>query len=256
MLRKFSFLAAALSLLLVSYAKADITGSAHDFSKFSGGGSWSEGEICKPCHTPHNAIATDLTGRLWNHTITTASYTLHGSSSTATAIGGSIDAGKAGSVNDMDARTRLCLSCHDGTVALDSFGGKTGSTFISSTANLGNDLRNDHPVGLAAAYNEMSGLTWGPSPTDPTKQVLSGHARYKPLATFSGTSANGLRLVALDATTNTTYVDQSGATVTQPKQVVGCITCHDVHNGGASGENGLLRISNGGSKLCLSCHNK
>src|SRR4051812_19400937 len=79
-MRRINILAAAMPLLATSMAMASggISGSAHDFSRFS----WSDGEICKPCHTPHNAIAADLTGRLWNHTLSTASYTLHGASGT------------------------------------------------------------------------------------------------------------------------------------------------------------------------------
>ena len=86
-------------------ASGQIVGSEHDFSSYA----WSGGEICKPCHTPHFAMAG--IPRLWNHELTVANYTMH--------------AGPGSAVDDFDLQSRLCLSCHDGTVALDSFGGQT-----------------------------------------------------------------------------------------------------------------------------------
>jgi predicted CXXCH cytochrome family protein len=234
-------------LLMVGSARAaeGIAGSAHDFSKFS----WSDGEICKPCHTPHNAIEATVTGRLWNHTLSTSTYTLHGTSSTG--IGTRTDLTRAGGQADMDQGSRLCLSCHDGTVALDSFGGTNGSEFLANpdqhgSVNLGTNLSNDHPVGIAAAYNEMSGLTYNSG-----TGTFTGHARYQPLSVVS---AAGLRLADTGGTP-TTYVNQQGVSVTSNKLVVSCITCHDVHNG-AGFSAGLLRGDNAGSKLCLSCHAK
>ncbi|MBZ0172437.1 MAG: hypothetical protein K8E66_08665, partial [Phycisphaerales bacterium] len=113
-------------------ASGQIVGSGHDFSSMA----WSDGEICKPCHTPHFAMPGIL--RLWNHELTTANYTLHAGAGTA--------------VDDFDIRSRLCLSCHDGTVALDSFGGQNGSSFISVGQNLGTDFTDDHPVGSDGIY--------------------------------------------------------------------------------------------------------
>lgn len=109
---------------------AVISGSAHDFATAGWNGT---GEICIVCHTPHNAMSTN--GPLWNHTETSATFTLYSSPSLD-----ATDLGQPAGVS------KLCLSCHDGTVALDSFGGATGSTFITGTDNLGTDLSNDHPI--------------------------------------------------------------------------------------------------------------
>ena len=88
-----------LGLILAGFAaplaSGQIVNSAHDFSSMA----WSDGEICKPCHTPHFAMEGIL--RLWNHELTVANYTLHAGAGTA--------------VDDFDIRSRLCLSCHDGT---------------------------------------------------------------------------------------------------------------------------------------------
>ena len=122
-------------VLVAGLAGAQITGSAHDFSAAGLGND----EICQPCHTPHNA-STALPVVLWNHAVTTTeTYTLY-SSPTMNAQTG-----------QPDGVSRACLSCHDGTVALDSFGGSTGTNFIGGGANFGTDLTNDHPVSFT--YN-------------------------------------------------------------------------------------------------------
>lgn len=180
--------------------QSGIVNSAHNFSSMA----WSGGEICKPCHTPHFANGF---GELWNHDNTNATYTMYGGA-TGTAAA------------DFDNRTRLCLGCHDGTVALDSFGGQVGTSYISSGANIGTDLENDHPIGSAAIY-----------PTMPS-------TRMRDPATFP----SGMRL--------RTWTDPLGVA----QQVVGCTTCHNQHNKG--GFDPMLQISNSASALCLACHIK
>ena len=92
---------AALSCLVIAQT---IVGSAHDFS----GEGWSGGEICLPCHTPHNADTTEPDAPLWNHAVTSALYTLYDSPTMDVAP------------EQPRPASKLCLSCHDGTVALDS----------------------------------------------------------------------------------------------------------------------------------------
>ena len=256
---------------------SDITGSAHDFSAAG----WADGEICKPCHTPHNADIS-LTGRLWAHTMSTATYKYHGGSiSDPNLNDNSVTTEAATGVvgqTDMDSASRLCLSCHDGTVALDSFMGKNGGTassFIGTGGDRGdvntnllsgvNDLANDHPVGYRATYKENAGLTFDSVTGLP---VPGGHARYK---TYASAAAKGLKFAFAPAGYNSgasaigpgrtqdgtpigTYTISGRAYTTYPS--VSCVTCHNVHNSGASDEPGLLRISNLGSGLCLSCHDK
>ena len=66
-------------------------------------------EVCRPCHTPHGAQST--LGALWNHQVNTgAQYTLY---KTTSAYAG------------LDGSSKLCLSCHDGAIAVDNYGGKT-----------------------------------------------------------------------------------------------------------------------------------
>jgi predicted CXXCH cytochrome family protein len=258
MKRLLKFIAAmAMPMLAGNFAYAEgIVNSKHDFSAAT----WSDQEICKPCHTPHNAVDTSLTGRLWAHTLSTATYVYHGGTVTGNDGSTRPEAGTGSAAQtDMDVASRLCLSCHDGTVALDSFMGKNGVSdgkFIGDaggqhgavTANLGNgqvanDLTNDHPVGYKAVYDENSGQN----------ATGTGHYRYKPRA---GVVAAGLRFaVSKTAVTAGTVDRTTGTAVTGNLPSISCVTCHDVHNGAGHTE-GLLRMSNEGSAMCLSCHDK
>lgn len=231
-MKRVMILAAALTISMVGLSKAAISGSAHDFSSMA----WSGGEICKPCHTPHNADQSGISTRLWNHQLSSATYTTM--------------EGTGEGQDRMDRVTRLCLSCHDGTVALDSFGGFTGGSFAPGKRNLGTDLSNDHPVGYAAVYNP--GIT-----------SSSGGYRYKAMSNAnSGTMSVGgksLRL-AQDAAVTSSYTnngigpDGGAGTFFTKTWVVSCSTCHNVHNSGNYAK--LLNVPNTASQLCLGCHNK
>lgn len=186
-----------------SLGNAGITGSKHDFQ----GQSWASGQICLPCHAPHNNINSSGT-LLWNHAASSASYTFYSSPTM-----------KATAPVAMSAISKTCMSCHDGTVAVDSFGGRTGSTTIPSTNNLGTVLGNDHPISVdyTTALAASKGHMFDPA------TALSG---------LGGTIA-----------VNMLYVGK-----------VECSSCHDVHNDYSIP--GLLKKSNAGSALCLTCHNR
>ncbi len=108
--------------------QAQIEGTPHDLSAVAGGAT------CSFCHTPHGALAGTP---LWSHKLSNAVYTIYQSSSLEAEVG------------QPTGSSKLCLSCHDGTVALaESLGsGPTSSTYIApGTANLGTDLSDDHPI--------------------------------------------------------------------------------------------------------------
>lgn len=200
----FYGLAAATIGFVATSSSAQIVNSAHDFSSMS----WSNGQICLPCHTPHNALAGSP--RLWNHELTVATYTMH--------------EGSGNAADDFDYKSRMCLSCHDGTVALDSFGGQNGTSFIPGDAKLGTDLTNDHPVGSDAKY-------------PPNPQPVWWAGAFKPAASLP----SALRLADWTDTGGTAY------------KVVGCGTCHNPHNKGFPH---LQTMSNNASAICLGCHIK
>jgi predicted CXXCH cytochrome family protein len=133
-----------------------ISGTAHDLS----GRGWGTNEICAFCHTPHNAKVPQL-APLWNHGSSAATFTVY-SSSTLNAVPGQ----PAGT-------SKACLSCHDGTVALDTYGTRTGTNTLTGSALLGTDLSNDHPVSFtydAALATADGGLV---SPAS-ASQVVAG----------------------------------------------------------------------------------
>jgi predicted CXXCH cytochrome family protein len=135
--------AALLLLLLIPAPAAAVQGVAdtvHNLST-SGPGTFKSDtvtQICVFCHTPHSA---NPGVPLWNREMSGATYIEYGSS-TLTALPG-----------QPTGRSRLCLSCHDGTVALGALRNAPAGrqvdlrdTFVTGRANLGTDLSDDHPV--------------------------------------------------------------------------------------------------------------
>ncbi|MCB2153756.1 cytochrome c3 family protein [bacterium] len=192
---------------MTTTTNATIQGSAHDFSTLD-----ATGQICIFCHTTHGADTTVTDAPLWNHALTNKTYQLYNSPT--------MDA----TTSQPNGQSRLCLSCHDGTVAVDSYGGDTGIITIGLPSAIGADeLTNDHPI--AFTYDD-------------------------PLATQDGelfmpsSSASGLGSTIAD---DLLFNDQ-----------LECSSCHDVHNGPAAAavNDSLLVITRTNSQLCLTCHNK
>jgi len=199
---KYKLIVAVLLMGAMGTKAQTIVGSEHDFS----GQAWNtSGEICLPCHTPHNALSALVP--LWNHATSASTFTLYNSVT--------LDA----TVGQPSGTSMACLSCHDGTVALDSFGGNTGSAFMSGDRMLGTDLGNDHPVSF----------------TFDTSLATADGELFDPSTANSGLGGT------IDA--DLLFGGQ-----------LECATCHDPHNG--SGLDKLLRLSNAGSALCLTCHDK
>jgi predicted CXXCH cytochrome family protein len=144
--------------LLTTGLYAAITGSLHDFSA----GGWSGGEICLPCHTPHNAkVPPDDLVPLWNHDVTSAVFTVYSSPT------GTLDAGALGQPAGV---SKACLSCHDGTVGLDAYGTNVPvPNMIGGVYDLGTDLSNDHPISFTydTALATADGELFDPA-TDPS----------------------------------------------------------------------------------------
>ena len=197
-----------------------LAGSAHDFSSVNGGvPGWNlDQKVCVVCHTPHNSNTSVADAPLWNHTVTASSFQMYTSptlQATGLAIGGP---------------SKLCLSCHDGTVAIDSFGGAPTTTqMISSANNVGADLRNDHPIGFTYDTNLVGK---NPSLRDPGTAVTIGTGTTSKVGTIA---SNMLFSGKME-----------------------CSSCHDVHNTftvGAKGS-GMVKMGAAGSALCVACHNK
>ena len=111
--------------------------------------------------------------------------------------------------------SKFCLSCHDGTVAMDIHGVGLGA--IDPVSGLGTNLSDDHPVSVRYDYSDY-GIRSASTP------LYFGDGS-------AGTIADLL---------------EDGA--------VQCSSCHDVHNVQAAGNRHLLSIGNTGSALCMTCH--
>lgn len=170
------------------------------------------GDLCAVCHTPHNADDIVSDAPLWDHTVTSATFTAYNSTTMET------NPGQPAGIS------KLCLSCHDGQTALDSYGTMSGSNTMdaNSPASFGLDLRQQHPIRFTydTSMANADGELHNPSNT-PTN--LGGN--------IDGTMLFG-----------------SGADQLE------CGSCHDVHNNIALPN--LLRITTADGDLCLTCHDK
>ena len=223
-------------------------------------------EICVFCHTPHGAQNMAVVNApLWNRLAGTATYILYKT--------GTMQGTTSLSNGNMSL---ACLSCHDGTQAMDSMINKPGSSgfktsgsriggnwysgtdlavpgsgglgdgFIDTVPSvgthdnevlLGTDLSNDHPIGMAYCGGGQA-----------TTGSLGGCADQDFNPQMSG--ANGSFWVGTSSTQkeNMRTYGTSPATAT-----VECGSCHDPHS---SVNRTFLRTSNSGSGLCLTCHAK
>ena len=203
--RGFLFVLLLALLLPLQMRASSVLDSKHNLSA-SGPGTVkaaTETEVCIFCHTPHRA-GPELP--LWNHKTSTASYTLYSSATLKATLG------------QPNGASKLCLSCHDGTVAL-------GMTYSSNTpiamqggvtvmpagpSNLGTDLSHTHPISftfdsaLAAAKGQLI------SPSTLTDKVRLDH-----------------------------------------NSQMQCTTCHNPHDDQFGN---FLVMANTGAALCTTCH--
>jgi len=224
----------ALTGIFAGEALAAISITKHNLSTTGAGNagqtiySSDQTEICIFCHTPHAAIKNNNIP-LWNHELSAvASYGVYSSPSfdgVATDLGG-----LAGGMDPTGATaSNLCLSCHDGTVAINSFANPSNAnpttTMVgldpgdlmpaAGATNLGSDLTNDHPVNFT--FDTALATTDG-TLVDPVDAVGSGLVGPK---LFNG--------------------------------MVQCASCHDPHT---SDNLTFLRVSMASSGLCVACHAK
>lgn len=234
-----TLLAATLLVAFISVSAmgAGIVDSRHDFS----GDGWSRQQICLPCHAAHPSSKSSVNykaGRLWNHALTAQTtgikLDLYSSSSWNDLTKTTNPAPRAGTTN-LDQGSILCMSCHDGTVALDNFGGgdNSGGKIASGyQKGAGADLSGNHPVGSMAHYPTTDGkLSTSSSMGDPG---LMGKAADKTTTLYR---VSLQKMISTDATTG----------VQSQSYVVGCTTCHNPHNS-VAGPN-MLRVPQAGDVL-------
>lgn len=227
--------------------------SLHDMNVNAGAGLEQDelGRVCVFCHTPHNAI-TDAndTYPLWNHTLpATDDWTSY---EWATPLNSSLDT--AG--DPLAGPSRLCMSCHDGVIAIDQHGTALPNTGVVKLGapraiGLGHDLTDDHPIGFsydaAVAARNVNGAD----------ELVAKTERFA--STFDAAAGDLLYNEPVRAGKRTIEnVLYNGVTLT-------CASCHDVHNKdnvapsvntSGSTQNFFLWADEANSLICLSCHKK
>lgn len=213
-----------------------------------------ESQVCVFCHTPH-AADQSVSTPLWNRALSEATYVPYTSAS--------MDA----TATQPTGNSKLCLSCHDGTLAIGTVGvlnfqnpatiamsgtaggvmpGGAGAT-TGFTRNIGINLSNDHPISFP--YNAALGGATG----------SDGELRSPPVV-VSGETVVGNRTIG----TKPTFPLQSDE--------LQCTTCHDPHLQDTNTANSALKFLRGNRLqqtqpvggifvpasdiMCLACHEK
>src|SRR5262245_41281547 len=136
--------AAALALPTIGGAAISIgiENSPHDFSTVIGTNktstaSWnSRHGVCSPCHSAHHTDDAQIVP-LWNHATTTGPFIPYSSPSLNASVGAP------------DGVSLACLSCHDGTLAVNAGSGAPRfgvGTDLDVNAKIGPDLHVVHPI--------------------------------------------------------------------------------------------------------------
>jgi len=197
-----------------------VAGTLHNLSA-SGPGeirSLIETEVCKFCHVPHSA---EEPVPLWGHALSQAQYETP-----------QLRAGRGVTVPapQPDGSSRLCLSCHDGTVALGDIAGESrpipmaGGERLGANrpGHLGTDLSGSHPVSFVLRDQDAD--------------------------IFDSESDMGFRPLGAIQSDDQVRLDEEGK--------MQCTTCHDPHSDRfyQPGRVPHFWVKATVTEVCLSCH--
>ena len=203
-------------LAAIAGSQESVRDTAHNLS-VSGHGTVravSESRVCVFCHTSHTAA---FQAPLWNREDPGGTFQMYWSE-TMDAYGSSAEAPQP------NGSSKLCLSCHDGTIALGSTvaSGRIemagGITTMPSTSDsfLGRDLSGDHPVSFTV-----------------TDHLVTTNNAKGDVPLRSATEMRNHPLVRLDE-----------------KSRIQCTTCHDPHRD----PYGDFLLTAKPGELCTACH--
>ncbi len=234
--------------------KAGIVHSAHDLTWTAHTGTiatYTKGGVTAPvttnlcyfCHIAHKTadVASSAPGYLlWNKTLSsTPTYGVYSSDSFTAVLAAATaapptDLGASNSVTSATT-SNLCLSCHDGTVAMNSFYENVGGL-----------------PGVALGYTTKMFPYNGLEIKDLTKQHPV-HFQY---------TTNLANAAAMKTPANANSVDGAGAVpLYGGNYMLECTTCHDPHNGASVGNGSTMPFArqffftyaaSGG--MCTYCH--
>ncbi len=278
-------LVAVVGALLVPAAQADVKNSKHNLGSSANAGDGPQAtsdpttgttEVCVFCHTPHGANL-GVEAPLWNKTVPDfTTFTSYSANNSVT-----LDATEA----DVGSISLACLSCHDGSQAMDVMINEPGSGGWNDPAltgvsldgmpamqpgvagspipMLGTDLRDDHPVSLpyagggcvgkGAACTPLSDTGGDPDFAATQYDTINTVPQWW-IDTAGGTAAKRdksdiILYTRTDLTNTATSVVGTGPSVE-------CASCHDPHSAAADPAVSFMRMSNDGSAICLACHIK
>lgn len=253
-------LLAACGILAVSSVHAarqsDVRNTKHNLSSSGAAGntkSSSETQVCVFCHTPHGANASAV-APLWNRKIggaadTAATYAATYAPYSSESLDARMASIQAGWSGQPLGSSKLCLSCHDGTIALGNVINAPGSGFGSAievggststampagtegyTRNLGQNLANDHPISitystaLTSQDGELRPLASMPliNGTHPLVGTRGGGQ-----GSGLGSSTSGTGLYGSTSTRPVLPLETTSGTGGGTGQMQ-CTTCHDPH---------------------------
>jgi hypothetical protein len=274
-------------LLVTSNTAAGIVDTRHNLGSGPGPAGRNQvsdtADVCVFCHTPHGG-STTAPVPLWNKRLGAAGVPAGGG--TYTTYASLQTPSLSGSVAPVGSISLACLSCHDGTQAMDNIinapgpggvvadgGGNAGRAFTwtgatvnaagnltGGTGLLGTDLSNDHPIGiqycgggLTGAGTTVTGTCRDSDFVAPLTQSINANQVFWIETGGAGKQRTDLPL----------YVRPGETVATGP--LVECGSCHDPHvstgqagpagTGRVAGET-FLRISNASSAVCTACHVK
>lgn len=267
------------------YAQS-VVNTAHNLS-INGPGTvtaTSEQQVCIFCHTPHNS---NPQAPLWNKSNPGQTYTMYDNSVSSTS---DIPA----SSTQPDGSSILCLSCHDGTIALGSVAGTvtdifdgSGGTMPVGRGLLSIDLSDDHPISfiystVASADGQFHDPPLFPVTLDGSGKVQCAtcHNAHDNINGKFLVSSNEFSDLCLDCHINSDWATTSHSTSTatwnstlpNPWGHIGaaiapstsppyaqvdqnaCSNCHDSHADNSGGRPRLLKSALEENN-CLDCHN-
>lgn len=205
----FSVLLALMAVgSLPAWAQQRDTLGVHDLSAGTSPVHGSNANACLYCHAPHSG---NTNGPLWSHQFSKQSFTNSQLYTSETMQNAQVSPA-------VGSASSLCLSCHDGTVAV-------GQTLpygqISTTGTLSDPMQNlstSHPFSLMAT-----------PPEDAASLLPSLHN-----SGTTGDQTNAVKLI---------------------KNNVECTSCHEPHHQDIDKySQNFLAIDSSKGKLCLSCH--
>jgi hypothetical protein len=265
-------------------AATGVNGSLHDMNVVASSGADSMDRVCVFCHTPHNATVTDDLGQnnypLWNHEMSQQTFTAYTWATPNNSPFVIID--------PLIGPSRLCLTCHDGSIALDEHGkalSQSGGTVVGGTkigminggrANLTSDLSNTHPIGFD--YNAIrlvrNANAQNKDTTTGDSEIISSDYGFATSIAFSPTQGTYNTVNRNPATGGYKKIKD----VLYGGNIMTCASCHEVHNKenmtqdawntnnlagaaeqtrtGQAAPNYFLWSKQSNSLICLSCHVK